>query len=179
MTNNIDIAKSVLALEIEGLSALRDSLGPSFDDAVTTLRATSGRIVVTGMGKSGHVGNKIASTLSSTGAPALYVHPAEASHGDLGMIARDDVILALSKSGETAELGDLLAYAKRFSIPVVAITSRNGSTLAKSASVVIVLPPAPEACDETRAPTTSTTMMMAVGDALAVTLLRAKGFFGG
>lgn len=176
MNNPVEIARAVLGLEIRGLEALRDSLGKGFEQTLALLKAARGRIIVTGMGKSGHVANKIASTFSSTGAPALYVHPAEASHGDLGMIARDDVILALSKSGETPELGDLLGYAARFSIPVAAITGGPNSALAKAAKALIVLPNADEACQETRAPTTSTTMMMAAGDALAVALLREKGF---
>lgn len=176
MNTPVDIARAVIGLEIRGLEALRDTLGEGFEHTLALLKAARGRIIVTGMGKSGHVANKIASTFSSTGAPALYVHPAEASHGDLGMIARDDVILALSKSGETPELGDLLGYAARFSIPVAAITGGAGSALAKAAKALIVLPNADEACQETRAPTTSTTMMMAAGDALAVALLREKGF---
>jgi arabinose-5-phosphate isomerase len=176
MINPVEIARGVLSLEIRGLEALRDSLGKGFEETLALLKAARGRIIVTGMGKSGHIAHKIASTFSSTGAPALYVHPAEASHGDLGMIARDDVILALSKSGETPELGDLLGYAARFSIPVAAITGGKNSALAKAAKALIVLPKADEACQETRAPTTSTTMMMAAGDALAVALLREKGF---
>ncbi|MBY0422073.1 MAG: KpsF/GutQ family sugar-phosphate isomerase [Parvularculaceae bacterium] len=128
------------------------------------------------MGKSGHVARKIAATLASTGKPAAFVHPAEASHGDLGMITSQDCLLALSKSGETAELGDLLAYAKRFAIPVAALTFARGSTLDRAADVSLILPSAPEACDEFHAPTTSTTMMMAAGDAIAVALLRARGF---
>ncbi|MFQ5562848.1 MAG: SIS domain-containing protein [Parvularculaceae bacterium] len=176
MSRHLDIARQVIALEIAGLSALKDSLDPSFAELVDLLKAASGRIIVTGMGKSGHVARKIASTLSSTGAPALFVHPGEASHGDLGMISASDAILALSKSGETEELGDLLAYAARFSIPVAAIVGRAESTLARAADAALILPNADEACGETRAPTTSTMMMMAAGDALAVALLRDKGF---
>lgn len=179
MSQSIDIARAAIGLEIDGLARLRDSLGAGFEETLRLLHAAGGRIIVSGMGKSGHVAHKIAATFSSTGAPALFVHPAEASHGDLGMIARNDVILALSKSGETAELGDLLAYAARFSIPVTAITAGAGSTLAKAADAAIILPPADEACGVTRAPTTSTTMMMAAGDALAVALLRLKGFTAG
>lgn len=169
-------ARDVIATEIAGLGALARSLDGGFLDAARILGAVKGRIIVTGMGKSGHVARKIAATLASTGAPALFVHPAEASHGDLGMIVRDDAVLALSKSGETEELRALLAYAARFAIPVVAITAGRTSTLARAARAAIVLPPAAEACGETRAPTTSTTMMMAAGDALAVALLRARGF---
>jgi arabinose-5-phosphate isomerase len=176
MANSLDIARTVLALEIMGLEALQASLGDDFAAAVGLIQKAKGRLAVTGMGKSGHVARKIAATFSSTGTPALFVHPAEASHGDLGMISRDDVILALSKSGETAELGDLLAYAARWSIPVVSITSAAQSALAKAAKIALTLPDIEEACGETFAPTTSTTMMMALGDALAVALLRARGF---
>lgn len=176
MTTPVDIAREVIAMEIAGLSALKDSLDGGFSSVVGLLGAAKGRIIVTGMGKSGHVARKIASTFSSTGAPASFVHPGEASHGDLGMISSQDVILALSKSGETAELRDLLAYAARFTIPVTAITCVEGSTLAKAADAALILPQSKEACGETRAPTTSTTMMMAAGDALAVALLRSRGF---
>ncbi len=176
MSNHLDTAREVIALEIAGLQALKDSLGADFSNMADALRAARGRIVVTGMGKSGHIARKIAATFSSTGAPAIFVHPGEASHGDLGMIAPGDVILALSKSGETTELGDLLTYAARFSIPVAAITGVANSALASAADFVLTLPEAKEACGETRAPTTSTTMMMAAGDALAIALLRDKGF---
>jgi arabinose-5-phosphate isomerase len=176
MTKHIEIASEVIDLEILGLRALKNALDQGFSDAVEVLRRADGRVVVSGMGKSGHVARKIAATFSSTGSPAIFVHPGEASHGDLGMISGQDVILALSKSGETSELGDLLAYAARFSIPIVAVTCQSGSTLAKAATAALVLPPAKEACGETRAPTTSTTMMMAAGDALAIALLRDRGF---
>ncbi|NOX83053.1 MAG: KpsF/GutQ family sugar-phosphate isomerase [Alphaproteobacteria bacterium] len=176
MTKHIEIASEVIDLEILGLRALKNALDQGFSDAVEVLRRADGRVVVSGMGKSGHVARKIAATFSSTGSPAIFVHPGEASHGDLGMISGQDVILALSKSGETSELGDLLAYAARFSIPIVAITCQSGSTLAKAATAALILPPAKEACGETRAPTTSTTMMMAAGDALAIALLRDRGF---
>jgi arabinose-5-phosphate isomerase len=172
----LSAGKDVLRTEIAGLEALSKSLDAGFSNVVSVLGAVKGRIIVTGMGKSGHVARKIAATLASTGSPALFVHPAEASHGDLGMIIRDDAILALSKSGETEELRPLLAYAARFSIPVIAVTSGRASTLARAAAASIILPPAAEACGETRAPTTSTTMMMAAGDAIAVALLRARGF---
>ncbi len=176
MNKHLEAARDVLALEIAGLEALKASLGGEFGRAVDLLKGVKGKIIATGMGKSGHVARKIAATLSSTGAPAIFVHPGEASHGDLGMIARDDAILALSKSGETPEMSDLLAYAHRFSVPVVAITAGAKSTLAGAANATIIIPDAKEACGETRAPTTSTTMMMAIGDALAVALLRDKGF---
>ncbi len=176
MAEPLNIAREVIGLEIAGLNALKDSLDGGFSDVVALLGQTEGRIVVTGMGKSGHIASKIASTFSSTGAPSIFVHPGEASHGDLGMISPKDVILALSKSGETVELRDLLGHAARFSIPVAAITAAAGSTLAKAAAAALVLPAAKEACGETRAPTTSTTMMMAAGDALAIALLRQRGF---
>jgi arabinose-5-phosphate isomerase len=176
MSKHLDVGRDVLALEISGLEALKASLDGDFDKTVELLKGARGKIIATGMGKSGHVARKIAATLASTGAPAIFVHPAEASHGDLGMISRDDAILALSKSGETPEMSDLLAYARRFSVPVAAITGGATSTLAISANARIILPDAKEACGETRAPTTSTTMMMAAGDALAVALLRDKGF---
>ncbi|MFZ5616188.1 MAG: KpsF/GutQ family sugar-phosphate isomerase [Pseudomonadota bacterium] len=176
MSKHLEVARDVLSLEIAGLEALKKSLNEEFGRTVDLLKSARGKIIATGMGKSGHVARKIAATLSSTGAPSIFVHPGEASHGDLGMIAREDCILALSKSGETPEMSDLLAYARRFSVPVAAITCGAGSTLAKAANARIILPDAMEACGETRAPTTSTTMMMAIGDALAVALLRDKGF---
>jgi arabinose-5-phosphate isomerase len=176
MSQHQDAAREVISLEIRGLEALRSSLDSEFDRMVALLAGTRGKVVATGMGKSGHVARKIAATLSSTGAPAIFVHPGEASHGDLGVVTREDCVLALSKSGETPEMSDLLAYARRFSIPVAAITAGAASTLAKAADARIILPDATEACGETRAPTTSTTMMMAAGDALAVALLRHKGF---
>lgn len=176
MFDPLATGRDVLRTEIAGLEALSKSLDGSFGKVISVLAAVKGRIIVTGMGKSGHVARKIAATLASTGAPSLFVHPAEASHGDLGMVVREDAILALSKSGETEELRALLAYAARFSIPVIAMTAGKSSTLARAAVALIALPPAAEACGETRAPTTSTTMMMAAGDAIAVALLRARGF---
>ena len=176
MTNPVDIANEVLALEIAGLEALKKSLDGGFTAVTALLSKAEGRIIVTGMGKSGHVARKAASTFASTGTPATFVHPGEASHGDLGMISSKDVILAYSKSGETAELRDLLAYAARFSILVAAITAVAKSTLDSAADAALILPVSKEACGETRAPTTSTTMMMAAGDALAVALLRQRGF---
>jgi arabinose-5-phosphate isomerase len=155
---------------------LKNALDERFEAAVELLKTVKGRVVVTGMGKSGHVARKLAATLASTGSPALFVHPGEASHGDLGMISSQDVIVALSKSGETRELSDLLAFAARFSIPVIAITAQADSSLVHAATISIVLPPAKEACSKTLAPTTSAIMMLAVGDALAVALLRERGF---
>ncbi|MEK7245245.1 MAG: KpsF/GutQ family sugar-phosphate isomerase, partial [Pseudomonadota bacterium] len=163
-------------LEADALRALAASLGPSFVAALDALGAVTGHVIVTGMGKSGHVARKIAATLASTGTPALFVHPAEASHGDLGMVTEKDAVLALSNSGETAELADLVAYAKRFAIPLIAVTSDPASALARAASVALVYPAADEACPMGLAPTTSTTMMLALGDALAVSLLERKGF---
>ena len=173
---DLDAARDVLLLEAAGLHALAASLGAEFSHAVDCLDQARGRIVISGMGKSGHVARKIAATLASTGAPAMFVHPAEASHGDLGMIVAGDVILALSNSGETSELADLVAHARRFGLKLVAITARSGSTLARAADVALLLPPAVEACPMGLAPTTSTTMQMALGDALAVALLKRRGF---
>ena len=157
-------------------TALRDGLGSSFAAAIDVIRAAQGRVIVTGMGKSGHVGRKIASTFSSTGTPALFVHPGEASHGDLGMIASNDVIIALSWSGETAELKNLTDYSRRFRIGLIAMTASADSTLAKSADVVLALPQAREACPHNLAPTTSSLMQLALGDALAIALLESRGF---
>jgi arabinose-5-phosphate isomerase len=148
----------------------------AFTAAVDAIRAARGRVVVTGMGKSGHIGRKIAATLASTGTPAMFVHPAEASHGDLGMITRDDVIMALSWSGETVELKSLIDYSKRHKIGLIAITADEHSTLAKAADVVLTLPQAREACPHNLAPTTSSLMQLALGDALAITLLESRGF---
>ncbi|MDV7339472.1 KpsF/GutQ family sugar-phosphate isomerase [Terasakiella sp. A23] len=173
---DIASAKSVLKLESDGLLALADSLDDTFAKAVDILAGVKGRIVVTGMGKSGHIGRKIAATLASTGAPAFFVHPGEASHGDLGMVTQEDAILGLSNSGETAELSDFIAYSRRFTIPLISITSRQSSTLSESADVSLVLPNAKEACPLGLAPTTSTTMTLALGDALAVALLERRGF---
>jgi len=174
--SDVDAARRVLRTEIDGLKALLDELDGSFTAAVDCLAQVRGRVTVTGMGKSGHVARKIAATFSSTGTPALFVHPGEASHGDLGMIAENDAVLALSNSGDTAELGAIVAYSKRFGIPLIAMTRRNGSSLAEAADVTLLLPRSAEACPMGLAPTTSTTMMMALGDALAVALLERKGF---
>ena len=172
----LDVARRVLATEAAGLAALADSLDRSFEDAVAVLAGATGRVVVSGMGKSGHVGRKIAATFASTGTPAQFVHPGEASHGDLGMIVAGDAVLALSNSGETAELSDLIAHTRRFGVKLVAIAGRAGSTLARAADVALVLPAAAEACPMGLAPTTSTTMQLALGDALAVALLERRGF---
>jgi arabinose-5-phosphate isomerase len=176
----IDSALRTLDAERSGIEALiealRNGLGQQFAAAVELIRTAQGRVIVTGMGKSGHVGNKIASTLASTGTPAMFVHPAEASHGDLGMIAKGDVILALSWSGETAELKNLTDYSRRFRIGLIGMTANPDSTLGKTADVVLTLPQAREACPHNMAPTTSSLMQLALGDALAIALLESHGF---
>jgi arabinose-5-phosphate isomerase len=171
-----DSARRVLATEMEGLRALSAALDGNFARAIGLIGAVPGRVIVTGMGKSGHVANKIAATLASTGTPAQYVHPAEASHGDLGMITPSDAVLALSNSGETAELSDIVAYAKLRKIPLISVTGRADSVLARAADVSLVIPDSPEACPLNLAPTTSTTVMLALGDAIAVALLERRGF---
>jgi arabinose-5-phosphate isomerase len=173
---DLEAARRVLRTEIAGLEAVLAGLDGQFTAAIGLLAAATGRIIVTGMGKSGHIARKIAATLASTGTPAQFVHPGEASHGDLGMIAEGDAVLALSNSGETAELGDIVAYTRRFAIPLIAMTRRDGSQLGDAADVALVLPASAEACPMGLAPTTSTTMMLALGDALAIALLERKGF---
>ena len=169
-------AARVLGLEADGLRKLADGLDENFDAAVNILCQLKGKLVVSGMGKSGHIGRKIAATLASTGTPAHYIHPGEASHGDLGMIGREDGVLALSNSGETAELNDLVAYAKFRGIPLLAMVGKAPSTLAAAADVALILPAMAEACPMGLAPTTSTTMMLGLGDALAVALMERRGF---
>jgi arabinose-5-phosphate isomerase len=177
---HIASALRTLDNERDGVAALAaamcDGLGVPFVAAVETIRNARGRVIVTGMGKSGHVGRKIAATLASTGTPAFFVHAADASHGDLGMITSDDVMLALSWSGETEELKDLINYSRRFRIPLIAVTVSADSTLGKSADVVLALPATREACPHNLAPTTSSLMQLALGDALAIALLESKGF---
>ena len=173
---DLQAARAVLTTEAGALGTLAASLGSAFGAACDRLFATRGRIVVTGMGKSGHVAAKIAATFASTGAPAQFVHPAEAAHGDLGMITSADAVLALSNSGETPELRAILTHTRRFGIPLVAIVGRAPSTLAETADVSLVLPPLVEACPLGLAPTTSTTAMLALGDAFAVVLLKRRGF---
>ncbi|MDF2972483.1 MAG: KpsF/GutQ family protein [Microvirga sp.] len=158
------------------MEAIGNGLGAPFTAAIETIAAAKGRVIVTGMGKSGHVGRKMTATFASTGTPAHYVHPAEASHGDLGMIQTDDVIIALSWSGETAELADIIGYSRRFRVPLIALTSNAESTLGRAADVCLTLPKAKEACPNGLAPTTSTTIQLALGDALAVALLERRGF---
>ena len=171
-----DIARTVLSVESAALTQLAEALPVDFDAVVARLLALPGRVIVSGMGKSGHVANKIAATLASTGTPAQAVHPGEASHGDLGMITRNDAVVLISNSGETRELADMIAYVTRFDIPLIALTKRRDSTLARAAEHVLLMPDAPEACSIGMAPTTSTTMTMALGDALAVALMEARGF---
>jgi arabinose-5-phosphate isomerase len=176
------IASALRTLETErdGLTILMEAigngLGSFFTAAVETIAAARGRVIVTGMGKSGHVGRKMTATFASTGTPAHYVHPAEASHGDLGMIQSEDVIIALSWSGETAELADIIGYSRRFRVPLIALTSNAESTLGRAADICLSLPKAKEACPNGLAPTTSTTLQLALGDALAVALLERRGF---
>jgi arabinose-5-phosphate isomerase len=176
----IESALRTLEAEGGGIDALRaalsNGLGASFVAAIDLIRGVEGRVIVTGMGKSGHVGTKIASTLASTGTPALFVHPAEASHGDLGMITKADVILALSWSGETAELKNLTDYSRRYRIGLIAMTANADSALGHTADVVLALPQAREACPHNLAPTTSSLMQLALGDALAIALLESRGF---
>ena len=175
-TTLLRMAEAVLDTEAQAITALRARLGPDFVRACRLLEACRGRIVVTGMGKSGHIGSKIAATLASTGSPAFFVHPGEASHGDLGMITRQDVLLALSYSGETAELSTLLPIIKRQGVPLVAMTGRPDSTLARAADVHLDVSVAKEACPLNLPPTASSTATLAMGDALAVALLDSRGF---
>ena len=173
-------AERALETEMAGLSALRvalkDGLAAPFQKACSLIQGISGRVIVSGIGKSGHIGTKIAASLASTGTPAFFVHATEASHGDLGMITQDDVVLALSWSGETQELASLVAYTRRFKVPLVAITSRQDSTLGKAADIVLKLPSVAEACPHGLAPTTSALVQLALGDALTVALLEGRGF---
>jgi arabinose-5-phosphate isomerase len=173
-------ALRTLDTEREGLAALAaamcDGLGPAFVDAVDTIRRAHGRLIVSGMGKSGHIARKIAATFASTGTPAFFVHAADASHGDLGMITTDDVMLVLSWSGETEELKSLIDYSRRFGIALIAVTVNAESTLGKAADIVLALPQAREACPHNLAPTTSSLMQLALGDALAIALLESRGF---
>ncbi len=162
--------------EAAALTRMADDLGQGFADAVIRIASLKGRLVCTGMGKSGHVARKIAATLASTGQPAMFVHPGEASHGDLGMIGGDDAVLALSKTGETRELADIIAHARRFSIPLIGMTADPQSALGRAADILLQLPDMPEAVDAFNAPTTSTTLQIALGDALAVALVEHRGF---
>ena len=175
-TDFLATGRRVIRREAGALEALAEVLDDSFSKAVGLLMAAKGRVIVSGMGKSGHIARKIAATFASTGTPAHFVHPAEASHGDLGMVAEGDVLIVLSNSGETPELADLLAHAKRFGIAMIGITSRDGSTLMRQATVGLLLPQVPEACEKGIVPTTSTTMTLALGDALAIALMEHRAF---
>jgi arabinose-5-phosphate isomerase len=175
-TDLLATGQRVIRREAEALDRLADALDENFSKAVSLLMAAKGRVIVSGMGKSGHIARKIAATFASTGTPAHFVHPAEASHGDLGMVAEGDVLIVLSNSGETPELADILAHAKRFAIPLIAVTARAASTLMGHATVGLVLPDVPEACEKGIVPTSSTTMTLALGDALAVALMEHRAF---
>ena len=183
-TSAVLAAIRTIANERQGLQALEEAirttgkagLGDAFSEAVKTISAASGRVIVTGMGKPGHIGRKVAATLASTGQPATFVHPAEASHGDLGMLQSGDVVLAISWSGETAELAAIVTFAKRYAIPLIAMTAQADSTLGREADVCLTLPSVAEACPNGLAPTTSTTMQLVLGDALAIALLEGRGF---
>jgi arabinose-5-phosphate isomerase len=174
--DDLTSARKVLEIESNALHNLSINLDKNFTQAIDILSEIKGRSIVTGMGKSGHIANKIAATLASTGTPSFFVHPGEASHGDLGMITKDDAVLALSNSGETSELADLIAYCKRFNVPLISMTSRKNSTLDVASTISFILPNAPEACPMGLAPTTSTTLMLGLGDAIAVALLERKNF---
>ncbi|WP_095199399.1 KpsF/GutQ family sugar-phosphate isomerase [Mesorhizobium carmichaelinearum] len=177
---SIDSALRTVATEQAGIAALAEALenglAAPFAQAVDMISKIEGRLIVTGVGKSGHIGSKIAATLASTGTPAFFVHPVEANHGDLGMIAKDDAIIAISWSGESKEMLGIVAYSRRFSIPLIAVTSGETSALARAADVVLLLPRTPEACPHGLAPTTSTLLQLVIGDALAIALLEARGF---
>ncbi|MBI1417101.1 MAG: KpsF/GutQ family sugar-phosphate isomerase [Limimaricola sp.] len=175
-TSHLDIARRVIREEATALGVLAEGLGPSFDAAVELILGARGRVIVSGMGKSGHIARKIAATFASTGTPAHFVHPAEASHGDLGMLTNGDVVMVLSNSGETPELADIVAYCSRFGIPLIGVASRPDSTLLQQSDVALVLPALGEACGTGVVPTTSTTMTLALGDALAVALMDSRAF---
>lgn len=180
-TTDLNVARQVLETEIQGLQGLHESLDDQFSQAIDVINTMktgkdhAGRLIISGMGKSGHVARKIAATMASTGTPAYFVHPGEASHGDMGMITQKDVVLMLSNSGENAESSDLIHYTRRYKITLIAMTGNANSTLAKHSDICLTLPKVPEACPNGLAPTTSTTMMMALGDALAVALLNRMG----
>lgn len=176
---DVAVAQEVLKCEADALLEMASSLGDDFSMAVDCIIKAPGRVICVGIGKSGHIARKIAATFASTGTPAYFVHPTEASHGDLGMIQADDIVLALSRSGETSELDDLVQYTRRFAVPLIGLTAKRDSALGRAADIVLQIPDAPEACAETKAPTTSTTLSIALGDALAVALLRRRGFDAG
>lgn len=178
----VKTAKRVIETEIQGLRQMQENMGDAFVQAVELMypvKENKGRIIISGMGKSGHIGQKIAATLASTGTPSFFVHPSEASHGDLGMLTKEDLLLTISNSGESREMGDIISYSRRHNIPMIAITSRMDSSMAKAADLVLLIPnakTAPEACPLGLAPTTSTTLTLAMGDALAVALIEKRGF---
>ena len=176
VSDDHSVAQRVFRLEAQGIMDLAESLDDRFCQVLDKISAVEGRVIVSGMGKSGHIANKIAATLAATGTPAFFVHPAEASHGDLGMITKDDLVLVISNSGETRELSDLFAHTRRYGIPLIAITGGGESFLAKNADVALLLPPTDEACPMGLSPTTSTTMTLALGDAIAIALLERRGF---
>lgn len=175
-TKFTDTARRVIREEANALNALADALDGALADAVDLILNASGRIIISGIGKSGHIARKIAATLASTGTPAHFVHPAEASHGDLGMVTRGDVVLAISNSGEAPELANLIAYTQRFGIPLIGMTSRPKSSLAIQSDIVLLMPKLPEACGTGVVPTTSTTMTLALGDALSVAIMEHRAF---
>ncbi|MBY8823054.1 KpsF/GutQ family sugar-phosphate isomerase [Sphingomonas colocasiae] len=180
-TRYADSALKTLDIELQALETLKEALqapalGRSVDEAIQTLAATPGRVIVTGMGKSGHIARKIAATMRSTGTSALYLHPGEASHGDLGVITKEDVVLAITWSGETAELGDIFHYCRRYGVKLIVATSHANSTAARAADICLIMPPVREACPNELAPTSSTTLQLVLGDALAVALIEARGF---
>lgn len=174
--NTIKAGRKVIEMEIKGLKVLADTLDETFVQAIEILFKTTGKVIVTGIGKSGHIGRKLAATFASTGTPSFFVHPSEASHGDLGMVAKNDTVIAISYSGESRELSDIVNYCKRFAIPLIGIVSNPESTLAKNSNVAVILPKSEEACSFGLAPTTSTTQTLALGDAIAMVLLDKKGF---
>jgi len=173
---DIEVAKKTINREIEALEVMENSLDDTLSKALDLLQNTKGRVIVTGMGKSGHIGNKIAATMASTGTPAFFLHPSEASHGDLGMITKDDVVIAISNSGESKELSDILVYCRRFSIPLIAITKNKDSSLGKNSDLILLLPGNQEACPLGLAPMSSTTATLVMGDVLAANLMVRKGF---
>ncbi|GHU11241.1 KpsF/GutQ [Alphaproteobacteria bacterium] len=174
--NELEYARSVIQKEISGLTEMCNNLNESFTAAIDLIYSKSGHVIVSGMGKPGHIGRKVSATLSSTGTPSFFLHPAEASHGDLGVISRHDVLLVLSFSGSTKELIPMLGYANRFGIDIIGVTSNEDSVLAKASKINIIVPSIHEACPHNLAPTTSTTVMIAIGDAIALCLLNRRNF---
>lgn len=176
MNSDIEIARGTIDIEIEALVKLKDSISQNFIRAVDTILACQGRVIFSGIGKSGHIARKIAASMTSTGTPTYFVHSTEASHGDLGSLTKDDVCILISNSGETKEISDLISFCKRFAIPLIGISSKSESTLIQNADIPLVLPSAPEACPNQLAPTSSTTMTLVLGDALTVALMKRRTF---